>query len=54
MDVLYNKGYNNVKIIELNSFGLQMAAGSCLFNWITDYDQLYGKNQNIEIRIVSE
>ena len=28
--------------IELNSFGKQYASGSALFEWITDYDVLYG------------
>jgi hypothetical protein len=32
----------SVELIELNSYGAQMAAGSCLFHWLKDYDQLYG------------
>ena len=28
--------------IELNTFGKEYASGSALFDWITDYDILYG------------
>ena len=42
-----------IEIIELNSFGVQMACGSGLFHWINDFKQLYGFNDDkIEIRIV--
>ena len=41
-----------VEIIELNSFGVQMACGSALFHWIRDFKQLYGFNDKVEIRIV--
>ena len=43
-----------VEIIELNSFGAQLAAGAGLFHWINDYNQLYGLQhcQNkVEIRV---
>jgi hypothetical protein len=33
---------NTPYFIELNSFGKQYASGSALFEWITDYDVLYG------------
>lgn len=38
--------------IELNTFGKEYASGSALFNWITDYDVLYGlkKEDYIEFR----
>jgi len=41
--------------IELNSFGKQYASGSALFEWITDYDVLYGlKGEDyIEFRYTS-
>lgn len=47
----------SVELIELNSYGAQMAAGSCLFHWITDYDQLYGVcnasgRSEVEFRVV--
>ena len=42
-----------LKIIELNSFGYWLAAGSCLFNWIIDRNILYDKmnEQNVYFRI---
>ena len=43
---------NKILLLELNSFGANMAAGSCLFNWIDDENQLYGKTNFIEIRLV--
>lgn len=43
--------YNN--IIEVNSFGKELAAGSCLFHWSKDQKQLYGNNNDvIEFRVV--
>ena len=41
-----------VELIELNSFGAQMAAGSCLFDWIQDYDILYGLSDVLELRLI--
>ena len=43
-----------VELIELNSFGAQLAAGSCLFDWVKDYDVLYGLSNTIELRIIGE
>lgn len=44
---------SNNLIIEVNSFGKELAAGSCLFNWTKDREQLYGKNSDIiEFRVV--
>jgi hypothetical protein len=44
---------SNNMIIEVNSFGKELAAGSCLFNWTKDHAQLYGKNSDIiEFRVV--
>jgi hypothetical protein len=48
----------SVELIELNSYGAQMAAGSCLFHWLKDYDQLYGlsttegEKREVEVRVV--
>lgn len=44
---------DEILLLELNSFGANMAAGSCLFNWIDDHDQLYGNTDYVEIRLVS-
>ncbi len=43
-----------VKLIELNSFGAQLAAGSCLFDWVKDYEMLYGLSNTLEVRVVGE
>jgi hypothetical protein len=44
---------SNDIIIEVNSFGKELAAGSCLFHWTKDNEQLYGKNGDvIEFRVV--
>lgn len=50
MDLALLDNENNYNVpypIEINSFGKEYASGSALFHWITDYDILYGKKQNI-------
>ena len=42
----------DVELIELNSFGAQLAAGSCLFDWVKDYDLLYGLSDTLELRVI--
>ena len=42
-----------VELIELNSFGAQLAAGSCLFDWVKDYDLLYGLSDTLELRVIT-
>jgi len=49
-DIYVNEDLS-VRIIEFNSFGYWLAAGSCLFNWKSDYEKLYNKNDNIYFRI---
>lgn len=46
-----NNNWNDCYFIEMNCFGKEYAAGSSLFDWIIDYDQLYGINSEIELRI---
>merc|ERR1712216_789420 len=42
MDVEYEEAAEGaVRLIELNCFGAQLAAGSCLFHWLRDHDELY-------------
>eukprot|EP01124_Arcella_intermedia_P011001 TRINITY_DN17503_c0_g1_i1.p1 TRINITY_DN17503_c0_g1~~TRINITY_DN17503_c0_g1_i1.p1 ORF type:complete len:440 (-),score=92.11 TRINITY_DN17503_c0_g1_i1:51-1370(-) len=43
------------QVIELNPFGIDMAGGSGLFNWVKDYDLLYGKLDidYVPIRVLS-
>ncbi|AZL89824.1 division cycle 123 protein [Megavirus baoshan] len=43
---------NNLRIIELNSFGYWLASGSALFHWIKDYDKLYNTNNDVYFRIL--
>jgi len=44
----------SIKIIELNSFGYWLSAGSCLFSWKTDREIMYDKEnkQNVYFRIL--
>lgn len=53
LDIHLKADKAEIEIIELNSFGVQMACGSGLFHWIRDFKQLYGMNDKIEIRIVT-
>jgi len=46
-------GDKEIELIELNSFGVQLAAASCLFHWIHDFDQLYGRTDHVEFRVVT-
>ena len=41
-----------VEVIEFNPFGAQSMTGSSMFHWIQDYDQLHGKTDIIEVRLV--
>ena len=50
-DVYIN--HKSCNLIELNPFGAHCGAGSSLFNWIDDYDQLHGKCNNSELRYLS-
>lgn len=42
-----------VRLIELNSFGAEMAAGSALFHWVRDSHALYSSD-NVCIRVLSD
>lgn len=52
MDIYVNV-QNDVELIEFNSFGMEMASGSALFEWVKDRNQLYGLTDYIEVRIVN-
>jgi len=43
-----------VELIELNSSGAQLAAGSCLYDWVRDYEMLYGLSNTLEVRVIGE
>jgi hypothetical protein len=42
---------DEVQLLELNPFGLASGCGSCLFNWVTDAETLYGNKEEIEVRL---
>ncbi len=50
-DVLNIEGGNSFLLVELNSFGVRGACGSCLFQWIQDQEVLYQKDGPVEFRI---
>lgn len=50
---VYLKPDGIIKIIEFNSFGYWLAAGSALFHWLNDKNKLYNTEGNVYIRIIS-
>jgi D123 len=48
-----NEGDHECHLIECNPFGAQCGAGSSLFEWSNDFDQLYGKKNTIDFRYLS-
>ena len=52
-DVLYDQVTDGCVLVELNTFGVRSACGSCLFHWLRDRDLLYGQKQDdVEFRVV--
>lgn len=43
---------NNIELIEINSFGKELASGSALFHWLNDSDILYNNNNTITVRYI--
>jgi hypothetical protein len=55
MDVEYVKETDSVRLIELNSFGAEMASASALFHWVRDADLLHSSDQLcIRVRAADE
>ncbi|KAL7943571.1 hypothetical protein V8C42DRAFT_329442 [Trichoderma barbatum] len=52
-DVLYDEIAGQCMLIELNTFGVRSACGSCLFQWLKDRAVLYGETGNIEFRVAA-
>lgn len=50
-DMLYNEQKETYQLIELNTFGVRSACGSCLFHWLKDQDVLYGVDGDVEFRV---
>ncbi len=51
-NILYQH-YNTIELLEFNSFGYWLASGACLFDWINDFDILYGDGNSIEYRLMN-
>lgn len=52
-DIFINIEEKKAHLIEFNVFGPASGAGSSLFNWIDDYDQLHNNQNVIELRYLS-
>lgn len=52
MDIYVNED-EDVELVEFNSFGMELASGSALFEWDRDRNVLYGITDKVEIRIHS-
>lgn len=50
-DVLYDEKVGKCVLIELNTFGVRSACGSCLFQWLKDRASLYGETGDVEFRV---
>ncbi|KAJ7615351.1 hypothetical protein FB45DRAFT_935471 [Roridomyces roridus] len=50
-DVYIHPDTNEVQLLELNPFGVTSLCGSCLFNWVTDVETLYGGREEVEVKI---
>ncbi|KAJ7706946.1 hypothetical protein B0H17DRAFT_1287837 [Mycena rosella] len=50
-DVYVYEDTREVRLLELNPFGVTSSCGSCLFNWVTDAETLYGGKDEIEVRL---
>ena len=46
------KGEWIIEPVELNGFGAQMSSGSGLFNWLWDWERMYGGGDLVELRVV--
>lgn len=53
MDIIVNEDHDNAELIEMNSFGYWQAAGSALFDWLDDYDKLYGYADKVCLRVAN-
>jgi hypothetical protein len=54
MDIYIDQNNDCIRLIEFNSFGYYMAAGSCLFDWIDDYSILYSNGDQIVLRLANQ
>ncbi|MCJ1332778.1 hypothetical protein MMC10_009472 [Thelotrema lepadinum] len=62
MDSLEKEGFtfdvfdtgSEVQLVEVNPFGAMSGCGSCLFHWIRDAETLYGKKEDVEVKLALE
>jgi len=52
IDVVFNFTTKKTELVEVNSFGCELAAGSGLFHWVRDMEVMYGKTGYVEFRYV--
>ncbi|KAK3990491.1 hypothetical protein QBC44DRAFT_341830 [Cladorrhinum sp. PSN332] len=51
-DIFFDEAQNRCELIELNTFGVRSACGSCLFHWVRHRDLLYGEqSEEVEFRV---
>lgn len=61
MDVIISNSSDRIELNEMNSFGYWQAItsaaadvkGSALFDWLDDYDKLYGYTDKICLRVAN-
>jgi hypothetical protein len=44
-DLFYDEDTDRCSLVELNTFGVRSACGSCLFQWVDDRKVLYGEEE---------
>ena len=44
-DLFYEEETGRCELVELNTFGVRSACGSCLFQWVEDRKVLYGEGE---------
>jgi hypothetical protein len=44
-DLFYEEETGRCELVELNTFGVRSACGSCLFQWVDDRKVLYGEKE---------
>ena len=50
-DVVEDSVTQKVRLIELNDFGAQSGCGACLYHWIRDARILYGRENDVDVRV---
>jgi len=53
IDIIYDFSTKKIELVEVNSFGCELAAGSGLFHWVRDKPVMYGEVPYVELRYVA-